>query len=234
VAEIDYLEPYPDRLRDALPVDSDPAAAAERRESVSLAFMAALQLLPATQRAVLILREVLEWRSEEVARLLDTTVPAINSALQRARATMRDAMPVARAGPLGADDRQVLARFVDAWQRRDIAGLAALLREDVELRMPPEAMEFYGRTAVVEFFATVPAEGRLETIRLVAARANGQPALAAFEADADGDWQPYGLMVLDLEDDSIAVITGFPSCAQSRSPRGAPDVVFSGLVVRGD
>jgi RNA polymerase sigma-70 factor (ECF subfamily) len=211
VAEIDYLEPYPDRLLDALPADSDPAAVVERRESVSLAFVTALQLLPATQRAALILRDVLAWRGEEVARLLETSVPAVNSSLQRARATLRQALPDTGSRPLSTDDQRVLAHFVDAWHRRDITALAALLREDVTLRMPPEATEFHGRAAVADFFATVPAEGRLETIRLVVTRANGSPALAAFEADDAGEWRPYGVMVLDLADDAIATITGFPT-----------------------
>jgi RNA polymerase sigma-70 factor (ECF subfamily) len=211
VAEIDYLEPYPDRLLDELPADSDPAAVAERRESVSLAFIAALQLLPATQRAALILRDVLAWRGEEVAQLLDTSVAAVNSALQRARATLRQAMPGTGSRPLDTDDRNVLARFMDAWHRRDIAALAALLREDVAMRMPPEPMVFHGRAAVADFFATVPANGALETIPLVATRANGQPAVAAFVADTDGGWLPYGLMVFDLDGDAVAAITGFPT-----------------------
>jgi RNA polymerase sigma-70 factor, ECF subfamily len=211
VAEIGYLEPYPDRLLDALPVDADPAAVVERRESVSLAFVAALQLLPPTQRAALILHDVLGWRSEEIAQLLETTVAAINSALQRARASVRAALPRRASRVLGTDDQRVLARFVDAWNRRDIAALAALLREDVEMRMPPEAMQFHGRAAVAEFFATVPAGGALDTIRLVVTGANGQPALAAFETGPDGGWQPYGIMVLDIDGAEIAAITGFPT-----------------------
>ncbi|HEV2779666.1 MAG TPA: RNA polymerase subunit sigma-70 [Actinophytocola sp.] len=212
IAEIDYLEPYPDRLLDALPADSDPAAAVERRESVSLAFIAALQLLPATQRAVVILRDVLAWRAEEVAVLLESTVPAVNSALQRARSTLRDALPGGRRRPLDAEDRRVLARFVDAWHRRDISGLAALLREDVELRMPPEeGLEFRGRAAVLEFFATVPADGALDRIPLVPTRANGQPAVAAYMADDTGELAYYGVMVFAVEGGRIATITGFPA-----------------------
>ncbi|TCO58294.1 RNA polymerase subunit sigma-70 [Actinocrispum wychmicini] len=226
VADIDYLEPYPDRLLDALP-DTDPAALAERRESVSLAFITALQLLPATQRAVLILREVLAWSAVEVADLLEATVPAVNSMLQRARATLRDTAPSPR--PLTGADHRVLTRFIDAWHRRDIAGLTALLREDAELRMPPETMEFLGRDAVIGFFAAVPAEGRLETIRLVPTRANGQLAVAAFDTDESGAPRPYGLMVFDLDDNAVVRITGFPSCELSQNPRCAPSEVFTGL-----
>jgi len=209
VDEVDYLQPYPDRLLDELPAEADPAAEAERRESVSLAFVTALQLLPATQLAVVILRDVLDWSSAEVAELLDTTVPAVNSALQRARTTLRQAAP-ASPRPLAADDGAVVSRFVQAWHRRDIAGLAALLREDVIMRMPPERVELRGRAAVVGFFATVPANGRLETIRLLVTRANGQPALAAFDADDAGRWRPYGVMLLTIADDAVTSITGFP------------------------
>jgi RNA polymerase sigma-70 factor (ECF subfamily) len=212
VAEINYLEPYPDRLLDALPAGADPAAGAERRESVSLAFVAALQLLPATQRAAVILRDVLAWRAEEVAALLETSVAAVNSALQRARVTLRAALPEGARRPLDAEDRRVLARFLDAWHRHDVSGLAMLLRDDVELRMPPVELAFHGRDAVLGFFTTVPAGGAFEQIRLVITAANGQPAVAAFEAGPDGP-QPYGVMVFELIDGAIATITGFPTVA---------------------
>jgi RNA polymerase sigma-70 factor (ECF subfamily) len=112
---------------------------------------------------------------------------------------------------LDTEDRRVLARFIHAWHRGDVAGLAAVLREDVVLRMPPAAMEFAGRDDVVGFFATVPGGGRLDLIRLVATRANGQPALAAVEPDADGVPRPYGLLVLDLDGGLVAANTGFPA-----------------------
>jgi RNA polymerase sigma-70 factor (TIGR02960 family) len=211
VEDLAYLEPYPDRLLDQLPADGgDPAAEAERRESVSLAFVTALQLLPATQSAVLILRDVLAWTSAEVADLLDTSVAAVNSALQRARATLSAATPQRPVRPLPEREREIVAGFVRAWHRRDIDGLAALLREDVIMRMPPESTDLYGRAAVVAFFATVPAEGRLETIRLVPTLANGQPALAAYEVDGEGRPAPYGVMVLATAGDAVAQITGFP------------------------
>jgi RNA polymerase sigma-70 factor (ECF subfamily) len=224
VAEVTYLQPYPDRFLDQLPAGGDPAAEVERRESVSLAFVTALQLLPATQSAVLILREVLGWSAAEVADLLDTTVAAVNSALQRARATIRAAASVP-ARPLPEREREIVAGFVRAWHRCDIDGLAALLREDVIMRMPPEAMDLYGRADVVGFFATVPAQGRLETIRLVSTRANGQPALAAYTTGDDGRPVPYGLMVLTLAADGVTQITGFPGveaveAVQPASPDG--------------
>ncbi|MFC6533020.1 sigma-70 family RNA polymerase sigma factor [Nonomuraea rubra] len=149
-AEIAHLQPYPDTLL-------DPALVAERREEVALAFVAALQLLPATQRAVVILREVLCWSAAEVAALLGVSVPAVNSSLQRGRAALRSRAAAGR--PLDAYEQQLLRRFVRSWQRRDLDTLAALLREDVILRMPPEQVEI---------------------------AANGQPALAAYLPDGTG------------------------------------------------
>jgi RNA polymerase sigma-70 factor (ECF subfamily) len=213
-AEAGWLQPYPDALLDELPADdADPAAIAERRESVALAFVAALQLLPATQRAVLILREVLGWPAREVAELLDTTVAGVNSALQRARATVAAATPAdaAARGPLDGRQRRVLDAFLDAWHAGDVARLAGLLREDVTFTMPPEALRFAGRAAVARFFATVPAGGRLDRIRLVVTRANGHPALAAYLPDAStDDCRGYGIMVLTTDGDHVTSITGFP------------------------
>jgi RNA polymerase sigma-70 factor (ECF subfamily) len=212
-AEVAWLQPYPDVLLDELPADdADPAAIAERRESVALAFVAALQLLPATQRAVLILREVLAWPARDVADLLDTTVAGVNSALQRARATL-GAASTADLGPrhLNAHEQQVLDRFLRAWHACDIPALAALLRDDVTLTMPPQAILITGRDQVSGFFATVPANGRLDLIRLVVTRANGHPTLAAYLPD-DHTWEcrGYGIMVLTITDDQVATIIGFP------------------------
>ena len=156
--EIGHLQPYPDRLLDQLADDGDPARIAERRESVALAFITALQRLPARQRAALILRDVLAWSAAETAALLDISVPAANSALQRARATLAAGSPPAAAyPPLGSRERDLVDRFTDAWRRCDIDALAALLREDVILSMPPELIRITGRAQVARFFATVPA-----------------------------------------------------------------------------
>ena len=212
--EVGHLQPYPDRLLEQLSgAGGDPAAIAEQRESVSLAFITALQRLPARQRAALILRDVLAWNAAEVAALLEMSVPAVNSALQRARAALPATEPGAPNGSrLSLDDRQrqVLDRFTDAWQRCDIAALAALLREDVILSMPPELERITGRAEVTRFFATVPAGGRLDSIRLVPARANGHPALAAYLPGTSARCQGYGIMVFTTVGDSIATITGFP------------------------
>ncbi|GAA0707262.1 RNA polymerase subunit sigma-70 [Dactylosporangium roseum] len=205
-----WLQPYPDRHLDRLdPAAGDPALLAEQRDSVTLAFVVALQRLPASQRAVLLLREVLSFTAAETGALLDLTVPAVNSALQRARVTL-GTVPTA-AVPFGPAEKQAAERFVDAWQRRDIAALAALLRADVILSMPPELLTFTGGDALTEFFATVPAEGRLELIDLVTVRANGQPALAAYLPDSTGTCCGYGIMVLTVDPGgAIAQITAFP------------------------
>ncbi|WP_158566857.1 RNA polymerase subunit sigma-70 [Actinomadura craniellae] len=204
VAEVGHLQPYPDRWLDEL----DPAVVVERREAVALAFVAALQLLPATQRAVVLLREVLCWSAAEVADYLGSSVPAVNSALQRGRATLRaHAAPRQRA--LTSYEQEIVRRFVHSWEHRDLGALAALLREDAILRMPPEPLEVVGRAAVTEFFATVPAEGRLDRIRLVETAANRQPALAAYLPDTTGACHGYGVMVLTIEPAGVAEIIGF-------------------------
>ena len=207
--EVAWLGPYPDRLLDRLTdADADPAAIVDQRESVALAFITALQLLPGTQRAVLILRDVLSWPAADVANLLDTTVPAVNSALQRARATLANATAPTR--PLDDRDKTVLEAFLDAWHACDIPALAALLRDDATLTMPPQAIQITGRDAVAAFFATVPASGRLDTIRLRVTAANGHHAVAAYLPDDNGARRGYGIMVLTTHHGAITTITGFP------------------------
>jgi RNA polymerase sigma-70 factor (ECF subfamily) len=209
-----HLQPYPDRMLDQLTAGvADPAADVERRDSVALAFIVALQRLPATQRAALLLRDVLAYSPAETAELLDTSIAAANSLLQRARATLKADHIASPGRPLDATDMQVVARFVDAWRRCDIPGLAALLAEDAILRMPPQRAEFLGRSVIADFFATVPADGRLDLIDLVDIRANGQPALAAYLPDVRGGCRGYGIMVLDIADGAIGMITGFPDAA---------------------
>jgi RNA polymerase sigma-70 factor, ECF subfamily len=216
--DVAWLQPYPDALLDQLTdpdptdINADPATIVDRRESVALAFVAALQLLPATQRAVLILRDVLAWPAQQVADLLDTSVTAVNSALQRARATLAQPQhgAVMAARPAGERERRVMEAFIRAWHDCDIPALAKLLRDDATLTMPPQALRFVGRDAVAEFFATVPADGRLDLIQLVETRANGHPAVAAYLPDGStGDCRGYGIMVLTIDGDEITSITGF-------------------------
>ena len=213
LADVAHLEPYPDRLLNEI---GDPAESLVRKEDVALAFIAAIQLLPPRQRAVLILRDVLDWSAKEVADGLEASVTSVNSALQRARATLRtrlsDDPSVARPGDLSDDaERKLLHRFIEAWDRADFDALARLLREDAVLAMPPRPLWFRGRGDIINFLSTVPADGRIENIRLVEVRANRQPATAAYISDPENDgYQFYGLMVFSMEGDSISVITGFP------------------------
>jgi RNA polymerase sigma-70 factor (ECF subfamily) len=202
--------PYPDRLLDELPEEAvSPAARYDLRESVRLAFLTAIQHLSPRQRAVLILRDVLSLSAAEVAACLDTTRASVNSALQRARAAL-EARPPVPAAPSNEVERELVRRFVAAWDAVDVDGLVALLAEDVVMAMPPFPEIYRGRPALREFFSTVPAGGHLDEIRLVQTRANRQPALAAYFRDPeDGVFRGYGVMVFDLDRDSIASIAGF-------------------------
>jgi RNA polymerase sigma-70 factor (ECF subfamily) len=158
---------------------------------------------------------VLAWPARDVADLLGTTVTGVNSSLQRARAALAAASPATFPDrPLGTREREVLEAFVRAWHACDIPALAALLRDDVTLTMPPQSIRITGRHPVADFFATVPAAGRLDTIQLVITRANGQDALAAYLPD-DGstECRGYGIMVITIAEGQVAAITGFPDPA---------------------
>ena len=210
------LEPYPDVWLEEVAIERrDPASRFDLAESVRLAFLGAIQSLPPRQRAVLLLRDVLGWSAAEVAEALETTATAVNGLLQRARATLArlqsaGQFAVQRPALAGHAETAMLQRFVDAWNDADIERLAALLTEDALLTMPPEPMAYRGRAAIAEFFATVPAGGALDRIRLVSVRANRRPALAAYLwNDNAGVFEGYGLMVLDCTPSGIAAITGF-------------------------
>jgi RNA polymerase sigma-70 factor, ECF subfamily len=220
-----HLEPYPDR---EAPAASEPAACVESEEAIGLAFIAAMQLLAPKQRVVLVLRDVLDWSTREVAALLDVSEAAVNSALQRARARIgsehREGSLARAHRPAGPGvEAVVMQRFQDAWKAVDIDAILALLTADALLTMPPEGMRFQGARAIAEFFATVPLQGRLDRIRLVARRANGQPALAAYaENPATGEHEPYGIMVFAIDGDQIAGITGFPRQLELFARLGLP------------
>lgn len=212
-----HLQPYPDRLLEEVSdPDSGPEDLAIRRETTGLAYVAALQLLPSKQRVVLVLRDALGWSARDTGELLGLTVPATNSALQRARdrlARERDAGSLARhhapASPSVA--AAVVAEFLAAWEAIDIDRIVALLSDDALLTMPPLNMRFRGRAAIGEFFATQPARGRLDRIRHVEIRANGQPGLASYADEGDtGTHDAYGVMVFAIQGDRISGITGFP------------------------
>jgi RNA polymerase sigma-70 factor (ECF subfamily) len=209
------LNPYPDALLAELPsMEPEPAARYDTRESVQLAFVAAVQLLPARQRAALLLCDVLGWSADETADLLETTRAAVNSALQRARATLErrraeGRLALGRAAPAWGVAAELVGRFVEAWEAVDIPRLVALLRDDAVMTMPPAPLLYRGSRVIGDFFATVPLEGALDRTRLLETRANGQPAVAVYFPDESGGHRAYGLMVLVLDDDRIAEIVGF-------------------------
>jgi RNA polymerase sigma-70 factor (ECF subfamily) len=198
VEDLEHLQPYPDRLLDDL----------VQRETVELAFITAMQLLPPKQRAVLILRDVLGWSAREVADALGDSVGAVTSALQRARKGVEGARR--HHSEHAAQERALVQRFMAAWDAVDIDALVALLTADAAMTMPPERVRIAGARAIGDFFAAVPEEGRLDEIRLVPTAANRQPVLAAYALGGDGKHRPYGLMVLQVEGDLLSGIVGFP------------------------
>jgi RNA polymerase sigma-70 factor (ECF subfamily) len=229
-----HLQPYPDALFNDLPAAGpDPEEAAILAEGFGLALIAAMQLLPPRQRAVLVLRDALDWRATEVAACLGDSVAAVNSALQRARATIareRENGTLARvnAPRSGAAEAAVIARFREAWARVDVEAIVALLTDDALLTMPPVRMRFEGAEAIGRFFATEPVGGRLDRIELVEVRANGQPALASYADEGGaGERRAYGVMVLALAGDRISGITGFPRDATLFGRFGLPDALAS-------
>jgi RNA polymerase sigma-70 factor, ECF subfamily len=203
-----WIEPIPDAH--VMAADGDPAELAETRESIRLAFVSALQHLPPRQRAVLILREVLRWRASEVAELLDTTVASVNSALQRARSTLGGLEPsIGRPLDLVNDeDKALLNRYVDAFERYDIESLVSLLREDATQIMPPYAMWLRGRDDIGRWLLG-PGIG-CRGSRIVPVEANGSPALAQYRpaAGADG-WEPFSIHVLDVSEGTITRLNYF-------------------------
>jgi RNA polymerase sigma-70 factor (ECF subfamily) len=217
-----WIEPLPDNLIDLRPA-VNPEAHYDARESVTLAFLATLQTLPGRQRAALILRDVVGWTASEVADLLETSVSAVNSALRRARVSMRgyqaDRKTSAAAPADSAQTAALLSRYVDAWQTADAAGLAALLREDALITMPPLPLWYHGRAAIRWFFATqLFADAARAHFRLVAARANGSPAFATYQRDDTGTYRLGALQVLTIERDQIAEIHDFLAIGDQQFP----------------
>jgi RNA polymerase sigma-70 factor (ECF subfamily) len=194
------IDPYPDsRLADAVSPVLDPAARYAQREGIELAFLTSIQRLPGRQRVVLILRDVLGWSAGEVAELLESSVAAVNSALQRARAVVDRQVPARPVVPPRAKERDLLRRYIEAWERTDIDGLVALMREDAMLSMPPQPA-VVGARAIGAFFAHVL--GDLD-LAATAVLANGLPAVALRERAEDGTLRPHRLLVLELEDGHI-------------------------------
>jgi RNA polymerase sigma-70 factor, ECF subfamily len=204
LAENLWVTPVPDDR--VLPPDGNPEELALARESIRLAFVAALQHLPARQRAVLILREVLRWQATEVAELLDTSVASVNSALQRARATLANRAATAGGDPPPAEvmtpaQEELLARYVEAFERYDITALVALLHEDAVMSMPPYNFWLQGPAEMGRWFLGqgIGCCGS----RLVATAANGQAAFGSYRPDPDGGWTPWAIQVIDVVGDQI-------------------------------
>ena len=200
-----WLEPVPDG--NVLPSDGDPAQLAEERETLRLAFVAALQHLPPQQRAVLILREVLRWRASEVAELLETSVASVNSSLQRARASL-DATELTPSEPLDEEQQELLNRYVDAFQRYDMQALTALLHEDAKQTMPPYEMWLQGSEEILRFWMG-PGAGCRGSI-LIPTVANGLPAFGQYRPSGPGgSFEPWALQVLELSDGRIVGFNAF-------------------------
>ena len=207
-----WLEPYPDAPEGPTGVPLGPEARYEQTESISLAFVTALQVLPPRKLAVLILRDVLGFHASEVAGMLDSTVESVNSALKRARASLqRQEPPAAGREPPPASgspaEDAIVAKFVRAWESADLDALVALLTDDVFMSMPPMPFEYEGRDVVVRFCASLFGAGR--RFDLVPTRANGQPAFGAYLLAPNGIRHGVGLYVLTLAGDRICAMTRF-------------------------
>jgi RNA polymerase sigma-70 factor (ECF subfamily) len=218
--ETAWLEPIPDAR--VLPSGGDPADVAVARESIRLAFVAALQHLPPRQRAVLVLREVLRWKAEEVAELLGSTVASVNSALQRARSTLaaRDLSAMDPAAPMDEKRRALLARYVDAFERYDLDALTALLYEDATWSMPPYELWLQTHDDIQQW-CLGPGIG-CRGSRLVATMANGSPAFGQYKPAADGGLEPWSLQVVEISGDRISGITFFLDTARFFPMFGLP------------
>ena len=201
--EATWISPIADER--VIPDHADPAEIALAKDSIRLAFVTALQHLPPRQRAALILCEVLRWQATEAAELLDTSVAAVNSALQRARATLAALPPDPSSGDLDAADAELLARYVDAFERYDIELLITLLHEDAVMSMPPFAMWIQGARNIGTFMLE-PTPSLCRGSRLIPLHANGCPAFAQYKPDPAGGYSPWGLQVLEVSGDRI---TGF-------------------------
>jgi RNA polymerase sigma-70 factor (ECF subfamily) len=225
--DIPWLQPYPDRLWEpAAPRDAEPDAVVVTRETIELAFLAAIQHLPPRQRAVLIMRDVLGWPAKQTAATLDVTVASVTSALHRARSTLKDHLPARRldwaSTPSTAparptqptdDERATLRRYMDAMERADLAAVAELLAEDVRATMPPWPMWFRGRSTVVASLQASWDSGSPDYVgrfRMLPMGANGHPAVATYVRQAgSGPFLPFGIGVLRIEHGRVAEVTAF-------------------------
>jgi RNA polymerase sigma-70 factor, ECF subfamily len=206
--EVTWIEPIPDGL--AVPPDGDPADVAVARETIRLAFVAALQHLPPRQRAVLILCEVLRWQASEVAELLDTSVASVNSALQRSRATLASSDMTAATTPAQLDeaDRALLARYVEAFERYDMDALTSLIQEDAQQSMPPYDLWLRGRDDIFTWWFG-PGAGCRGSRVIPTIAANGSPAFGQYKPSEDGGYEPWALQVIEIDGGQIVELTFF-------------------------
>ena len=206
--EVDWLQPVPDAM--VTPDSADPAAIVAAREGLRLALIASLQYLPPRQRAILVLRDVLAFPAAEVAVMLGTTTVSVKSALQRARARLRELAPAADqiAQPTGPRARALLEQYVAAFENADAAALERLLLEDATIEAPPLRTWFSGRKTCVPFLAS-HVLGSPGDWRMLVTSANGQPAAAAYTRDRHGNYQPYGICVLTVTGQGIRQICSF-------------------------
>ncbi len=209
--EVTWIEPVPD---ERMSPGADPAELVEYRETIKLAFVAALQVLPPKQRAVLILRDVLRWKAAEVAELLDTTVVSVNSALQRARAALSETDIEAQREIVAIDDeqRRLLERYVEAFESYDMDKLTALLHEDAQWSMPPYALWLTGHDDIVKW-CLGPGIG-CKGSRLIATMANGSPAFGQYKPSPEGGFEPWSLQVVEMSPTGIAGICFFLETAR--------------------
>ncbi|OXM60913.1 sigma-70 family RNA polymerase sigma factor [Amycolatopsis vastitatis] len=211
LCEVPWLEPYPGTAAESEGVVPGPEARVESREAVSLAFVAAVQTLPPRQRAILLLRDVLGYRGAEVAAMLDTTEDAVASGLKRARGALAARRPAGHPPlPDSPAERRVLASFVAAFERCDVSALVGLLTDDAWFTMPPLPEEYQGHDAIARFFTEVGFAHGTRRFRLIATRANGQPAFGRYVRDPHaGIAHAHGLTVLTLDGDRITQFTAF-------------------------
>jgi RNA polymerase sigma-70 factor (TIGR02960 family) len=208
-ADVPWLQPYPDRLLDEIaPPEDEPDAVVVARETIALAYVAVIQLLPPRQRAVLILRDVLEWSAQETADMLEISVAAANSALQRARATLEDQPMPSTTGELTDSERDLLERYVDAHQRADVAASLALTREDIRVTMPPLPVVYDGIEQVRPLMAEgLPGAGEW---RVLATSANRMPAAACYLREPGAtEFRAFKLDVLRIVEGKVAEVTTF-------------------------
>ena len=215
-AEVPWMQPYPDQLLDEVAASGEqPDALVVERETIELAFLAALQVLPPRQRAALIARDVLGWPAVETATLLETSVAAANSALQRARTTMRGHLPAQRsewsAGQPSAEERELLDRFIDAHERNDASAAVAIASQDLRISMPPDMMVFDGLEVIGPFLERAFAEDTRDgDWRLVPTYANRMPTAASYlRRPGDAEFRAFKFDVLRIEKGAIAKITTF-------------------------